>query len=117
MKTTIEFLDAIKTQEGITSDYALAKFLREGHTRISNYRVGRAHFDGEMCLKVERILGLPEGLVAASIEAERAKCTEVKTMWQHVAQALSNKAASLLALAASPALLETAKSLKDCILC
>ena len=94
IKKTVEFLDAIKLQEGIKSDYALANFLSESYKRISNYRTGTSQFNGEMCIKVARVLKLPEGLVAASIEAERAKSPPVRKMWQHVAQTLSGKEAS-----------------------
>ncbi len=117
MRTAAEFLKAIKTQEGINSDYALAKFLGESQQRISRYRVGKSLPDAEMCIKVEKILGLPEGFVAASIEAERAKCPPVRAMWRHVAQALSGGTAALLGLAASPALLNAYQSLEHCILC
>lgn len=117
MRSAADFLEAIKRQEGIKSDYALAKFLGESQQRISRYRVGKSLPDVEMCIQIEKILGLPEGVVAASIEAERAKCPPVRAMWRHVAQALSGGTAALLALAASPALLSAYSAIELCILC
>ena len=87
MKTT-NFLDEIKKARGVTSDYALAKILDTRHTNISNYRNGRSHFDGLMCIKVADVLGLDPGYVMASIEAERAKSEEVRKVWEKVARVL-----------------------------
>lgn len=115
MRKTVEFLDAVKAKQELESDYALAKWMQVSFKRISNYRTGRSHFDGEMCLRVEKILGMPEGYVSSCIEAERAKVGPVQKMWRHVAEVLSEKAAAVFLIALSPALLAAFREL--CILC
>jgi hypothetical protein len=88
MKTTINFLNDIKAAREVESDYALAKILDTRHTNISNYRNGRSHFDGLMCIKVAKVLGIDPGYVMACMEAERAKHEEVRKVWEKAARKL-----------------------------
>jgi hypothetical protein len=88
MKTTTNFLDDIKATHRVESDYALAKILDTRHTNISNYRNGRSHFDGVMCIKVAKVLHIDPGYVMACMEAERTKNDEVRKVWEKVARVL-----------------------------
>lgn len=116
-QTTVQLLDAIKARHSLHSDYQLASYLGLSRQRVSKFRAGTDYLGDETVIKVAHALSLDAGYVAACMRVERAKCTEVKTMWRHVAEVLSRKAAAVMALAASPALLETARRLQDCILC
>ncbi|GAB1720272.1 MAG: hypothetical protein NTAFB09_20030 [Nitrosospira sp.] len=94
MKTTLDFLDDIKATKQITSDYAPAKILDTRHTNISHYRNGRSRFDGLMCVKVAKVLGIDPGYVMACMEAERAKNDEVRKVWEKTARTLRREMAA-----------------------
>lgn len=84
MKTTIEYLDAVKARLDLPSDYAAAKVLGVTRAAISSYRVGRSHFDDEMCVRVAEILGISAGEVMAAMQAERAKSPVARAAWEGV---------------------------------
>lgn len=81
MKTTVEFLDAIKGKNGLTSDYQLSKLLGCTPSAIGNYRHGKSMLSDEYALKVSDLLGLEGGYVLACIAAERSKNEKVKKAW------------------------------------
>lgn len=89
MKTTIEFLDAVKEKFGIESDYALAKRLGFPLSTVSNYRTGRRVLDDDAALAVALALGLHPFTVIASANAERAKTPEQRARWSGVMEKFS----------------------------
>lgn len=95
MKTT-EFLDAVRTKHGLTSDYQLARFLGVRQGTISRYRTARGMMDEAMCIKIATALELEPGDVMIAIAIEREKRLEVKTAWQRVAKRLAGTAAAVL---------------------
>lgn len=112
MKTSIEFLDAVKAKTGAVSDYQLAKILNVTRAGISSYRMKRSYFDDEMCLKVASILEIEPFLVLASIHAERAKTAPEKAAWLSAFEKFGGMAASFVfasALLAQPAPAEAAQ--------
>lgn len=44
MKTTVEFLDAVKARRDLPSDYAAAKVLGVTRAAVSRYRLGQGFF-------------------------------------------------------------------------
>ncbi len=60
MKSTVQFLDAVRVRHGLTSDYQLAKFLRARQQTISRYRNGQSMMDEAMCLKIAAALSLDD---------------------------------------------------------
>lgn len=102
MKTTVEFLDAVKQKHGLTSDYQLSKHLCRTASSIGNYRHGKSLMDEEMACKVATELGLDSGYVLACIASERAKNPEVKAAWKHTADVLYGLAAALALVAILP---------------
>jgi hypothetical protein len=104
MKTTIEFLDAVKTRHGLTSDYQLSKHLDCTHSAISNYRMKKNFLDDSIACKVADDLGLESAYVLACIAAERAKKPEVKKAWTHAAEMLCGLAAVVAIVAIAPTL-------------
>ncbi|WP_426078885.1 DUF3693 domain-containing protein [Janthinobacterium sp. PSPC3-1] len=101
MKTTIEFLDAVKEKLGITSDYALAKRLGFSLSTVSNYRTGRRILDDDAALDIAMALEVHPFEVIASVNAERAKTPEQRARWSGVMEKFSASFNSLL-LGASP---------------
>ena len=102
MKTTVEFLDAVRAAHGLTSDYQLAKHLKIRAARISNYRNGHTLFDEETCLLIAADLDLDPGYVFACIASERANKPEVKAAWKKTADLLYGLAAALAIVAVLP---------------
>ncbi len=94
--TTIEYLDAVKTRLGITSDYALAKALGWPQATISGYRTGRRYFDDDAALSVAAALDVHPLQVIASANAERAKTPEQRARWSGVMEKFSASFRNLL---------------------
>lgn len=102
---TNEYLDAVKKKCCIESDYALSKRMGCSHQRISNYRVGKSVFDGDIVLKVGELLRINPAVVWANIEAERAKDDQARKMWKRVASQASRLAPSVGAVMLTATLL------------
>jgi hypothetical protein len=104
--TADDFLNQLKAELKVSSDYELAKVLGMRQQRISNYRNGTTRFDGQMCRRIEHILRLPRGTVGAWAMAERAaraKQEEDRTYWQDILKRLGGTAAAVaLAVGLAP---------------
>ncbi|WP_300750625.1 DUF3693 domain-containing protein [Janthinobacterium sp.] len=96
MKTTIQFLDAVKEKLGIESDYALAKRLGFSLSTVSNYRTGRRVLDDDAALTIALALDIHPFNVIASVNAERAKTPEQRARWSGVMEKFSMSFNSLL---------------------
>lgn len=120
--TSVEFLDAVRARHSIPSDVQLAKFLKIDHSRVSLYRTGRRRLDPNACIKVAAALDLPAEHVFAAVQAERAKRTEHRRIWERLAKLARHAgAAVVLAYAATspqpaPAAVSSAGA-QDCIFC
>lgn len=101
MKTTIQFLDAVKAKVGIESDYALAKRLGFPFSTMSNYRTGRRILDDDAALSVALALGIHPFEVIAAANVERAKTPEQRARWSGVMEKFSASFLNLL-LGAGP---------------
>ena len=95
MKTTIEFLDAVKAARGLTSDNQLAVFLGCSRQMIGLYRKGKDFLGDEMACKIASILGIDSGFVLACVAAQRSKIPEAKKAFEWMAQHLGGLAAAL----------------------
>lgn len=107
MKTTLQYIDAIKLRHGIESDYAVAKLLGVTRGAVSSYRVGRTFFDDLTALRAAELLGLNPLEVIAAANAERAKSDDARRTWTGVWDRLAVGFESLLSLSGqrwSPAL-------------
>ena len=82
MRTTVEYLDAVKAKLGLPSDYAAAKALRIAHSAISRYRNGKGSFDDEVAFRVAEILDINPLEVIVSARAERAANEEARSRWE-----------------------------------
>ena len=81
MPTTVEYLDAVKVELGLQSDYAVSKVLSVTRATVSRYRRGASVFDDEVCFEVAMILDLNPFEVLVASHLERAKDAETKAKW------------------------------------
>lgn len=83
MKTTCDYLDAIKEKLGITSDYATAKALDVTRAGVSRWRRGGTP-DTLVCARIADILDIEPMEVIAAVEFERTTDDQARTYWQSV---------------------------------
>jgi len=92
-----EWIDKLKAQRGLTSDYKAAQALGVSRNTISNYRGGaRQTFDDAMALKVAAMLDEQPEILLLDQAIERAKNEEAKTVLTRVLQRLGGVAACAL---------------------
>lgn len=96
---TIEYLDAAKKRLGVNSDYALYKKLDIPQTTVSGWRSKNRQFSVQYSKLFAKILDIPEGVIMADMESERATDTLTKNAWAKVAKQLQAIAASLALVA------------------
>jgi predicted transcriptional regulator len=89
MKTSADWLDAVKVRLDLPSDYAAAKVLKVTRQTVSGYRVGRATLDDEVCLRVAEILDVNPFEVIASVRIERIKDDERRSLWTNALEKFS----------------------------
>ncbi|UEP45627.1 DUF3693 domain-containing protein [Burkholderia sp. B21-005] len=82
MKTTLEYLDAVREKLDLPSDYAAAKHLHVTRAAVSRYRQGDATFDDTTALRVAAILDIDPMEVIAAVNAERARDDETRSLWE-----------------------------------
>lgn len=92
MKSTVEYLDAVKARLDLTSDDAASRVLGVTPSAVSKYRVGRACFDDDICVRVADILGIDVLQVVATAHFERARTDVGRAIWGGLAQRLASRA-------------------------
>lgn len=102
MKTTIEFLDAVKAKHGIKSNYALAKLMEQTDTAVARWMHGKNTFSDETAMQVADLLEIDPAYVVACIHAERAKHDKERKMWERIATMATGLAAALFVIAILP---------------
>lgn len=93
---TLEYLQAVKTRLGITSDYALAARLGITRSAISKLQLGKGVFGDDVALTVAQILDLNPLVVIAQANAERASTAEMRDRWMGVMEKFSVSFLNLL---------------------
>lgn len=88
MQTVNELLDAVKARHGIGSDYKLARFLGLTEGAVRNYRHMRSMPDELACVKIAGALDLDGDVLAAQVQAQRARDEETRAFWQRIAARL-----------------------------
>lgn len=96
---TLEYLGAVKSRLGITSDYALAARLGVTRSAVSNFMRGKGVMGDDVALTVAQILDMNPLVVIAQANAERASTPEMKARWTGVVEKFS---ASFNALLSGP---------------
>jgi transcriptional regulator with XRE-family HTH domain len=83
---TPEYIDAYKASIGITSDYALAKYLNVTRSYISSMQNGRVTLSESLARQIAAQLGIHAGLVLIDMQREKASTPEEKTIWKDIFQ-------------------------------
>ena len=89
MKTTIEFIDAVKSRSGVASDYALAPVLGITRAQVSKFRNRKDFLGDSTAMKVGKLLQIDPAYVVACAHAERAREDAEKSLWQGLAAKLA----------------------------
>jgi len=84
-KTTADFIADLKAKHGLRSNYAVAKFLKQTDTAVARWAHGKGSFSDETAMHIADLLDLDPAYVVACVHAERAKRTEEKKLWEHIA--------------------------------
>ncbi len=91
MQTVDTLLDAVKSANGIKSDYKLAQFLEVTQHTIANYRHGRSRPDDKTLERLAQLGGIDLAevdVLAAKLQAERTQSEEAKRLWLRIANRL-----------------------------
>lgn len=89
MKTTVEWLDAVKARLSLPSDYALAKELGVTRHAVSGWRNGHKTFNEEMCLQIAEILDVSPFEVLATVKIEWIKDADRRAVWTRALEKFS----------------------------
>ena len=87
-------LDKAKVIHKIPSDYKLALVMGVQHGSLRNYRDGKTLPDARVILRICELTGGDPALLAAEIEADRAKTDEARALWTEMAKRLAAAAAA-----------------------
>lgn len=98
MKTTIEYLDLVKDEHGVQSDYALAKLLGVTTQSIGQYRNGRSAIGIETAMRIGELLKIDGHAIYADGQIERAKNAQVQDFWRSVSEKFSASFNALLSV-------------------
>ncbi len=77
-----EYLDQVKKNHSLTSDYQLASFLGISQAAISRYRNKKNYLDNYTALIVAKVLNIDPLKIIAKSSLERAKRPEEKKAWK-----------------------------------
>lgn len=96
MKTTVEFLNAVKTKHNLPSDGRLAIMLGLTRASISRFQQGKDFLGDDTAMKVADLLDIDPAYIVACVHAERAKPAKEKALWNRIAALSSGIAATAL---------------------
>lgn len=95
--TFLSVVDQIKTRHDLKSDYAVCKMFGLSPQNFSNWRSGRSHPDEKMCQILAEAAGIDPLVLAASMQSQRSKTEEARSLWALVAERLQMVPQALLA--------------------
>jgi hypothetical protein len=78
----------IKERHSLKSDYQVCGMLDLSTALVSGWRNGRTLPDERMCQKLAVAAGIDPLVLAASMQAQRSKTDEARSMWQAIAERL-----------------------------
>lgn len=111
MKTTGEYLDAVKARLDLPSDYAIAKALEVTPSAVSKYRLGRSAPDDLVCARIAEILHIEPMEVIAAIHFERSNDERARALWESIwGKAVGATALSLTVFAVGLSAAPTSKA-------
>jgi transcriptional regulator with XRE-family HTH domain len=108
MRTTVQYLDAVKKRLDLPSDYAAAKALGVTRSAVSLYRNGKSVFDEATAARAADILGLDPLEVISACKAESAPDAFMRKVWENAwGKATGVASTTALAVVVSAGLLAT----------
>ncbi|RQQ65558.1 DUF3693 domain-containing protein [Burkholderia stagnalis] len=120
MKTTIQYLDALKKRYDLPSDYAAAKVLGVTRAAVSRYRNGLSVFDEATAIRTADLLDLDPLEVIAACKAESATDARARRVWENAwgkatgAAVTAAVAVVMVGLAGAPSPAQSAPVRADC---
>lgn len=84
------YLDKAKVMHRLPSDYKLALVMGISHSVLVNYRAGKTLPDARVISLICDLTGDDPALMAAQVEAERAKTPEARSLWLEVVARLQS---------------------------
>lgn len=107
-KITLDFvIDRIKERHSLKSDYQVCQLIETSTSLMSGWRAGRSHPDEKYCKKLADAAGIDPLVLAASMQSQRSKTEEARSLWAMVAERLQmaspGVAAALIATAGATA--------------
>jgi len=100
VKKTTEYLEESKKLLGISSDYALAKWLEVTDGAMSHYKTGRRTIDDYTAARIADALGINPMEIIAAANAERAEREKDEKRREYWRKVFASCAAACLLLAA-----------------
>lgn len=94
MVNIASLLDKAKVIHSLKSDYKLAIVMGVQHGSLRNYRDGKTLPDARVIMRICELTGDDPALLAAEIEAQRAKTDEARALWSEMAKRLAAAAAA-----------------------
>ena len=95
MITTKELLAKAKAEQGIPSNYRLARVLDIPETTVMRWNTGRNRPDDEAVMRLAELAGIDPGAAVAAIRAERAEDGPLRELWVAMAKRLQGAAAAV----------------------
>lgn len=92
---TVEYMELLRDLTETGSDYAVAKLLGIRQSVVTHHAHGRP-FSEQTSILVAEKLGIDPAVVMADMNAERAKRSDVKEVWEKAADQLRQVAAVLV---------------------
>lgn len=86
MLTTTDWLNALKHQKKISSDYGIAKLLGVTRQTISKYVHQHDYLGPETAAKVADELGIDAAIIYAACHAERSRNDRERSIWTKIYQ-------------------------------
>lgn len=99
LKTTADYIDALRVKLNVDSDYKAMNALGVKHRQqVSQWRKLHGSFDEHLSLKVADALGIDRAEVLLAMQVQRESDVELKLLWQRIAT-LSAAHAGMLTVA------------------
>lgn len=95
--TVDHVLDTIRARHSLKSDYQLCKLTDISTPLVSGWRHGKSLPDERMCKRLAEAAGIDPLVLAASMQAQRSKTDEARTLWEAIAERLQTAAHGLAA--------------------
>jgi hypothetical protein len=96
MFSIANLIERAKVGANIETDYRLAKVISINQSALGNYKAGRSMPDERVLAALCALSGDDVAVMAAQIQAERARTDEGKTLWLMIAERLKNGATAAI---------------------